>query len=132
MKHNSNKKSRSVQMWRGILGKLVSFLMIGVCLFLFLSIETYAKDTRKTRGLVLNSYHKGIPWVYDHVVGIESKLNSLGIDFDMRLEYMDTKNVKYDAGYRKLLYNMYLHKYANYRFDIIISTDDNALNFLRE
>jgi PAS domain S-box-containing protein len=132
MKYNTNKKARGFLMWRERSGRLVIFLMIGVCLFAFLSIKTYANDTRKTRVLVLNSYHKGIPWVYDHVVGIESKLNSLGIDFDMRLEYMDTKNVKYDAAYRKLLYNMYLHKYANYRFDIIISTDDNALNFLLE
>lgn len=119
-------------MRRKIPGKLVIFLMIGVCLFLLLSIEIYAKDTRKTRVLVLNSYHKGIPWVYDNIVGIESRLDSIGIDYDLRLEYMDTKNVKYDAAYKQLLYNMYLHKYANYRFDIIISTDDNALNFLCE
>jgi ABC-type uncharacterized transport system substrate-binding protein len=132
MKHSTNKKIRAILMWREMPVRLVTVLMIGVCLFLLLSIETYAKDTRKTRVLVLNSYHKGIPWVYDHVVGVESKLKSLGVDVDIRLEYMDTKNVKYDAAYKQLLYNMYLYKYANYRFDIIISTDDNALNFLRE
>ena len=107
-------------------------LMISVCLFLVLSFETFAEDTRKTRVLVLNSYHKGIPWVYNHVVGIESSLNSLGIDYDIKLEYMDTKNVKYDSTYKNLLYNMYLYKYANYKFDIIISTDDDALDFLLE
>jgi len=31
-----------------------------------------------------------------------------------------------------MLYDLYAHKYANQTFDVIISTDDNALNFLRE
>ncbi|MCP4608948.1 MAG: hypothetical protein GY845_09575, partial [Planctomycetes bacterium] len=48
------------------------------------------------------------------------------------VEYMDSKAIVYDAAYKKMLYDVYAYKYANQTFDVIISTDDNALNFLRE
>lgn len=45
---------------------------------------------------------------------------------------MDSKTVKYDDEYIKKLYELYEYKYKDRKFDVIISSDDNALNFLRE
>ncbi len=115
-----------------MINKIATSLMIGICLSIFLSMKTCAKETEKAQILILASYHSGIPWSYKTTIGIESELNAQKIDYDLRIEYMDTKSVKYNDAYRELLYNMYSYKYANRKFDVIISTDDNAFNFLRK
>ena len=84
------------------------------------------------RVLVLNSYHKGFLWTDNTVKGIESVLGSEENDIELTIEYMDTKSIKYDARYKEKLYDLYKYKYGNQTFDLIISTDDNALDFLRE
>ena len=45
---------------------------------------------------------------------------------------MDSKEVKYDSAYKKELFDLYTFKYKNLKFDVIITTDDNAFNFVRE
>jgi len=45
---------------------------------------------------------------------------------------MDSKATKYDSQYKEKLYRLYKYKYGNQSFDLIISSDDNAFNFLRE
>lgn len=79
--------------------------------------------------LVLNSYHKGFPWTDNIVRGIESTLDD---DTDLVVEYMDSKAIKYDSAYKEVLYKLYAYKYGLKKFNIIIATDDNAFNFLRE
>jgi PAS domain S-box-containing protein len=103
-----------------------------MCLFLSLSDQVYAKDVRTVNILVLNSYHKGLPWTDNFVSGIESVLVREKIDADLVIEYMDSKTVKYDKTYRTMLHKLYSHKYGYQKFDVIISSDDNAFNFLRE
>lgn len=112
--------------------KTLSLLIVGMCLFLSMSGQAYAKDVRTVEILVLNSYHKGLPWTDNIVSGIESVLVRENIDADLAIEYMDSKVVKYDKTYKAMLYKLYSHKYGHQRFDIIISSDDNAFNFLRE
>jgi hypothetical protein len=85
-----------------------------------------------SRILVLNSYHKGFPWVDNIVSGIESVLDREKIGADLVIEYMDSKAVKYDETYKTMLHKLYSHKYSHQKFDVIISSDDNAFNFLRE
>ncbi|MFK5954304.1 MAG: ABC transporter substrate binding protein [Desulfobacterium sp.] len=115
-----------------MLNKTLSLLMIGMCLFLPLSDQVYAKDVRTVKILVLNSYHKGLPWTDNFVNGIESVLIREKVDADLVIEYMDSKAVKYDKTYKTMLYKLYSHKYGYQKFDVIISSDDNAFNFLRE
>lgn len=111
--------------------KILSLLMIGMCLFLSLSDQVYAKGVRTVKILVLNSYHKGLPWTDNFVSGIESVLVREKIGADLVIEYMDSKAVKYDKTYKTMLYKLYSHKYGYKKFDVIISSDDNAFNFLR-
>ncbi|MBM9520825.1 PAS domain S-box protein [Desulforhopalus vacuolatus] len=115
-----------------ISSKTIAFLTIGICFFLFLPNQTYSQDTKTSKILILNSYHKGFPWVDGIVEAVESGLDARGFVYDLTVEYMDTKAHSYDAAYKKYLYDLYAFKYSNYKFDAIICSDDHAFDFLRE
>ena len=79
--------------------------------------------------LILNSYHKGYKWSDDIVRGIEDKLH--GNPFEIRIEYMDTKRIEV-PGYLEHLALMYGYKFSRDRFDLIISSDDAAHQFIKK
>jgi len=82
----------------------------------------FAKDI-----LLLHSYHQGYGWS-DSITKavIDNFTNS---DIDITIEYMDTKNI-YTKKYEESLFRFYREKYKNRTFDLIIASDNNALNFL--
>lgn len=81
--------------------------------------------------LILNSYHKGYKWTDDINKGIESVLTSQGNPISIRVEYMDTKRIS-DDTYYGLLKEIYRYKFKRIRFEVILCSDDNAFNFLRQ
>ena len=86
-------------------------------------------DTRCYHVLIINSYHKGYKWSDDIVKGIEDHLQ--GDLFSIRTEYMDTKRIA-DSRYLDELAQIYRYKFAHTPFDLVISSDDTAFNFVRE
>jgi signal transduction histidine kinase len=78
--------------------------------------------------LILNSYHNGLSWT-------DSTLNSIKREFlpdpniTIYIEYMDSKRY-FSEEYLEHLKTHYLKKYRNHKFDLIISTDNNAYDFL--
>jgi len=92
----------------------------------------YAQEEQTKHVLVLNSYHKGFLSTDNLVIGIESVLGSEENDIELKIEYMDSKSTTYTTQYKEKLYDLYKYKYGNQTFDLIISTDDNAFNFLCE
>jgi len=109
-------------------GQVILVLLTIFCL----CHAAHGQESERRRILVLNSYHKGYSWTDNIVKGLESALKPTENEFDFIVEYMDSKAIVYDVAYKKMLYGLYAHKYANQTFDVIISTDDNALSFLRE
>ena len=113
-----------------------SFGIGGVALVLFLlgPVVAYPAETplpeatARQSVLILNSYHRGLQWSDDIVRGIEAALPA---EVDLTVEYMDTK-VYATPEYFRLLGTLYAHKYRRRRFDCIVSTDDNAFQFLLE
>ncbi len=95
-------------------------------------ISRHAEKKPTKRVLVLNSYHKGFPWSDNIVKGIESVFESEEKNIEFRIEYMCTKITGYETQYKKKLHELYNYKYGNCEFDVIIATDDNAFDFLRE
>jgi len=87
---------------------------------------TYAQQ-RRWQVFYLNSYHHGYKFSDDILSGIESAFRGQAID--LRVEYLDTKHIS-DSAYLESVYRLYKQKYANTRIDLIISSDDAALNFL--
>lgn len=81
--------------------------------------------------LVLSSYHLGYTWGETVINGIRPVLTDSGMELKVRYEFMDTKHYTADVIFDGLR-ELYRKKYRNVRFDVIIASDNNALNFLLE
>jgi PAS domain S-box-containing protein len=77
--------------------------------------------------LVLHSYHKGYVWSDEVSKAIEENLKNENLN--ITTEYMDTKYI-YSYEYKLKLFDFLLYKYKNKKFDVIIASDNTALNFL--
>ncbi|MFT4763169.1 MAG: diguanylate cyclase (GGDEF)-like protein [Oleispira sp.] len=82
--------------------------------------------------LLLNSYHPQYHWTQANNQGIQQVLSSKIADDDLYIEYMDSRRINDNPIYRQALVNLYQNKYSQLKPDIIISTDDYALDFLVE
>jgi len=109
-------------------------LLTGILILFLLLVSSsgFADDGSKYRVLVLHSYNKGLTWTDNIQKGIENSLKSIDGQLNLKVEYMDSKIVKFDDTFKTKLYNLYKHKFSKSRFNVIISSDDNALTFLRE
>ncbi|AXH15107.1 hypothetical protein CP985_07610 [Malaciobacter mytili LMG 24559] len=94
--------------------------------FLFFSSVLFAKNI-----LILNSYHPSFSWTKRQVDAIINTL-SLNKNIDIYIEYMDTKRNNPDITYKYKFLTLLKYKYANKKIDLVISTDDNAINFLKD
>jgi len=128
----SLKKNRLANNRRLLMKQLRLFVIVVICLyalFVILPEIGFAQTEKLRRVLVINSYHSGFEWTESIVSGIRSEFEKTNSDIKLTLEYMDTKN--YDPAvifpYLKDLYQL---KYQKARFDVIITTDNNAFNFL--
>ncbi len=106
--------------------RLFSLLLLVIAMIL--SVEAEANDRRSI--LVLHSYHRGLTWDDSIDQGI-AKIMVDHPDVAVRTEYMDTKRI-HDKEYYTLLLKILKHKFAGLHFDVVISTDNNALDFLLE
>ncbi len=104
-----------------------------LCLFLYfpsISIAAaVAQDYGKKNVLILNSYHQGYKWTDDETRGAMAALDPARNDLKVFVEYMGTK---WSSGrpYLEQLRATYKYKYQGIRFAVIITTDDDAFNFL--
>jgi len=92
---------------------------------------SHGQDEGTKHLLVLHSYHKGYSWTDNIQKGIESVLEPEN-NTHLTIEYMDAKAIEFNREYKEKLFDLYKYKYRNKGFDLIISSDNNAFNFLRE
>ncbi|MBF0404758.1 sensor histidine kinase [Candidatus Magnetominusculus xianensis] len=113
--------------WRAGLRSLFIVLVI------LLHVSVFCPDAsgkQEKHVLIINSYNYGYSWTNNEVKGIESVIGNQG-GIAIHTEYMDSK-VANDDKYRTLLKEIYKYKYERIRFDVIIATDDDALDFVKE
>lgn len=79
--------------------------------------------------LVLNSYHPQYTWTEELVRGVRDDFAALPPE-NLHIEFMDARRMLDDEPYLEALATLYRHKYTRFPPDIIISSDDSALNFL--
>ena len=72
-----------------------------------------------------------MPWVEDIEKGIYSILENTNENFVFHIENMDTKRFN-DDSYYKTLSSLYQTKYKKTQLDLILSSDNNALEFLKK
>ena len=112
------------------LRRYVSMLVVLFCLLPGPATGQTA-DSSSRRVLVLNSYHPQYPWTDLIVAGIYDEIADMINKEALHVEYMDTRRFIDDPSYIRILIETYRHKYAGkYKPDLIISSDDNALDFL--
>jgi len=83
--------------------------------------------------LVLHSYHQGLQWTDSISAGIKSEFNTAMDEIEIHYEYLDTKRNPGEAYFRYLVeFERFKTKLADINFEIIISSDNNALRFIVE
>lgn len=112
--------------WAKLLFLLVCSLIITT---LLAPPAAWPADKEKKTVLYLNSYHNGYHWSDGLLEGIRTILNESRYKVDLQIEYMDAKRYDYHlvAGN---LYALYKEKFKDKAFDIIILSDNDALNFV--
>ncbi|TAN44946.1 MAG: PAS domain S-box protein [Nitrospirae bacterium] len=109
-----------------ILKGFLVFFFIAVCV----SYSDAGFEAGKKRVLVLNSYHDGHPWGDKLNEGIDSALQSGRGDIEVLKQYMDATKGAADDEYMQRLYELYKYKFKSLRFDLVLATDNYALDFL--
>lgn len=106
---------------------LITALLI-VCLKANPSLAT---THNQKKILLVNSYHQTLSWTDNQVKGILNSLNECGLDYEVFIENMDCK--RRDPQTVHTPFKEYLKlKYSTIPLDLIIITDNDALNLLEE
>lgn len=105
------------------------FLLVAVFTSATLSFVPNAPAQDKRNVLILNSYHQGYKWTDDETRGAVRALDPIQNEVKIYIEYMGTKWVNDDDYFQQLRHTM-KQKFREIRFDVIISSDNDALNFL--
>ena len=107
------------------LGFIVLILLL--CSNSFLHVVK-AEESSLKNILVLNSYHDNFNWTHEESNGIINGLKSNGKIVSISVEHMDWKNFNSKKNW-DYLYEYFNYKYQNKHLDLIITTDDAALDF---
>lgn len=108
--------------------KIPSLIAIIFIIAVIVISPTNAQEVPAKKVLVLLSYHEGDVWTDTLLQGIESIFRN-NEEVTLYVEYMDSSRIN-EKGYSQKLYEFYRSKYMNHRFDAVISSDDEAFNFL--
>jgi len=110
--------------------KLIFLLLfISVAALVSPSFVSSAFAEAKKNVLILNSYHQDYKWTNDETRGVVEALAPVNEKIKIYIEYMGTKWVSGDQYFEELN-RMLKFKYQNIRFDVIVLSDNDALNFL--
>lgn len=102
-------------------------LLLLILLFFIEGIDVNA-ETHPKNILILNSYQKGLRWTDDQTESITKAIKDSGIKSNISVEYMDWKNYPTQENLNSL-YEYYKYKYINKSIDLILTTDDAAIEF---
>lgn len=105
-------------------------LLILALQVIFTSLS-YAADNPKRHVLLLQSYHHSFKWNQDIYSAIIDSLQPTDNNIELHVVHMDTKRITYTASYRRQLSDRLKNNYQQVPFDLIISSDNNAFDFLR-
>ena len=98
------------------------FLLFSILFFNFLFANT-SKDV-----LLLHSYNKGYTWTDDISSQIEKNFKD-NKNVELTTVYMDSKRID-TSSYLNNLANLYKEQFQNRKFDLIIVSDNTALDFM--
>lgn len=104
-----------------------------ICIFIFISLLIFGNSSVEAAEiknvLVLHSYNEGFAWTGAISKGINSVLNETNTNINIKFDYMDLKE-KSDINYLDSFFNLQKSKYSHIKFDIIIASDNGAMEYL--
>ncbi|MBD3165339.1 PAS domain S-box protein [bacterium] len=100
-----------------------------LALFLSPAIVSMVFAQEPARVLVLHSYHPSFHWTESLQKGLSDRFEESDRPVDLRVEYMDAKHFAGDRLNEQIAALLRV-KYEQYPFDLILSCDDDALQFL--
>ncbi|MBV5340025.1 MAG: PAS domain-containing protein [Deltaproteobacteria bacterium] len=92
-------------------------------------VPSAAEANGSKKVLILHSYHQGYLWTDMIQEGFSRTLNMQFPKVEIYTEYMNTKR-QTAVVMSPQLRVMYRHLYSNVKFDVIVASDNNALDFL--
>jgi diguanylate cyclase (GGDEF)-like protein len=114
--------------------KIISTLIL-LCCFLFSPFPLSHANGNELYSikniLILNSYHQGLSWTREQSDGILDTIVKHGLNVSVEVEYMDWKRHPESENLR-ILHDYYKYKYQYRKIDVILATDDAALQFALE
>ncbi|MCG7985245.1 MAG: PAS domain S-box protein [Candidatus Thiodiazotropha lotti] len=94
--------------------------------------KSFASETERTRHvLLLNSYHQSLHWEEEIYRAVKETLKPDQHNIELHVENMDTKRVPYTEVYRQQLLELFQTTYKEIEFDLIITSDNNAYDLMR-
>jgi len=108
--------------------RLLCMVLIAMAIFMDAAALNVYSDNDHKRILILNSYHKGLTWTDEETDGIMEALKGFDEDSDISVEYMDWKNHPTEENLTNI-YHQLKYKHSEMPHDIVITTDDAALEF---
>ncbi|MEO3945903.1 EAL domain-containing protein [Gorillibacterium sp. CAU 1737] len=99
-----------------------------VCLVLAFPRSVQGEAASSPKILILNSYHKGMEWTDEQTDGITKRLKEAKKNTTIYTEYLDWKRYPNETNLRNFQERIKA-KYEDITFDLVITTDDKALEF---
>ncbi len=95
----------------------------------FMATGALAAESPLKRVLYISSYHLGMPWANNIWAGIKDGFANRK-DIELFIEFMDTKRLSPQKAFKSNAMAMEI-KYEELPVDLIITSDDNALRFIK-
>ena len=95
-------------------------------LIIFIQLSLFANKSV----LIINSYHKGYEWSDSIIKGIENTFYKHP-DVDIHILYMDAKRIT-SSQYNQELKNLYKVQLENRKYDLVLTVDRFAYDFVLE
>lgn len=109
---------------------LITMLILSILLFNPANSQANEDEDMKNI-LIIHSYYPEFGWTANIDKGIRSILGADAENINLHTEYLDTKRI-IDKDHINNIYRLFKHKFKDAKFDLIISSDDDALKFLLE
>lgn len=108
-------------------GKMCKRILIFLLLCFFIVGNLFANAAEK-QVLYLNSYNIEMAWAEKVTEGVQEVFSGYP-EYTLNVEFLDSEEQK-DSTYFSQLFQLYAHKYSNKTFDLILCSDNSAMDFL--
>lgn len=115
---------------------LISFIIF----FLFFQSPVHAESVVQKNVLILNSYgndssiiagNQSLDWTGQITSAINSEFVNSKKNIDVKIQYLDS-GYNFKEEYSQLVYKVCKYKFRSTKFDVVITLDDNAFEFLQK